>query len=50
MSKYLELPFNKKLNLLREHEISGDWPDLDFEKSGKDVRISFADRRRVHPE
>jgi len=32
MPKYLELPFNKKLNLLREHDMSGDWPNLDFEK------------------
>ena len=48
MRKYRELPFNKKLNLLREHEISGDWPDLDFEKwclhcrekfSGHSVRV-----------
>lgn len=32
MPKYLELPFNKKINLLREHDISGDWADLDDER------------------
>ena len=32
MRNYLELPFNKKLNLLRDHDISGDWPNLEFEK------------------
>ncbi len=48
MPKFLELPFNKKLNLLREHVISGDWPDLDCEKwclhcgqkfSGHSIRV-----------
>ena len=32
MPKYIELPFNKKLNLLRDHDISGDWLSLDSEK------------------
>jgi hypothetical protein len=27
--KYVSLPFNKKLNLLREHSMGCDWPDLD---------------------
>jgi hypothetical protein len=29
MTKYVELPHNKKLNLLREHSMGCDWPDLD---------------------
>jgi hypothetical protein len=29
--KYVTLPFNKKLNLLREHSMGCDWPDLDQE-------------------
>ena len=29
MTDYVELPFNKKLNLLREHSMGCDWPDLD---------------------
>ena len=33
MTNYVTLPFNKKLNLLREHCFDdGDWPDLDHEK------------------
>ena len=31
MTKYVELPHNKKLNLLREHSLGCDWPDLDQE-------------------
>ena len=31
MIKYVSLPYNKKLNLLREHSVSCDWPDLDQE-------------------
>ncbi len=30
MTDYIELPHNKKLNLLRDHD--GDWPNLDHEK------------------
>jgi hypothetical protein len=30
MTNYVEVPFNKKLNLLRTHD--GDWPDLDHQK------------------
>ena len=29
--EYVSLPFNKKLNLLREHSLECDWPDLDQE-------------------
>jgi hypothetical protein len=29
MTKYLALPHNKKLNLLREHSFSCDWPNLE---------------------
>src|SRR5690348_3373729 len=32
MINYVELPFNKKLNLLRDHDFSGKWPDLDHER------------------
>ena len=31
MTKYLSLPFNKKLALLRQHSFGCDWPDLDHE-------------------
>ena len=31
MPKYVTLAFNKKLNLLRQHSIGCDWPDLDQE-------------------
>jgi hypothetical protein len=31
MTKYVSLPFNKKLNLLRDHSLGCDWPDLDQE-------------------
>jgi hypothetical protein len=30
--KYVSLPYNKKLNLLREHCAGCDWPDLDQEQ------------------
>lgn len=30
MTDYVDLPHNKKLNLLRDHD--GEWPDLDHEK------------------
>jgi len=29
MTTYVELPYNKKLNLLRAHSLGCDWPDLD---------------------
>jgi len=32
MANYVDLPFNKKLNLLRDHDMTGEWPDLDYEK------------------
>jgi hypothetical protein len=32
MTKYVDLPFNKKLNLLRGHDFSGTWPNLDHER------------------
>ena len=32
MTKYVSLPFNKKLNLLREHSVGCDWPDLDHDQ------------------
>ena len=31
MTHYVELPYNKKLNLLRAHSMGCDWPDLDQE-------------------
>ena len=31
MRKYVSLPFNKKLNLLRAHSMGCEWPDLDQE-------------------
>ena len=31
MTKYVSLPYNKKLNLLRDHSMGCDWPDLDQE-------------------
>jgi len=30
--KYVSLPHNKKLNLLRQHSMGCDWPDLDEEQ------------------
>src|SRR5882672_9670033 len=48
MTNYVELSYNKKLNLLRAHDISGDWPNLDHERwclhcsskfSGHSVRV-----------
>jgi len=30
--KYVSLPHNKKLNLLRAHSVGCDWPDLDQEQ------------------
>jgi hypothetical protein len=32
MSTYVTLPFNKKLNLLRDHDGSGGWDSLDDER------------------
>src|SRR3954465_3366825 len=32
MTKYVSLPHNKKLNLLRDHGMGCDWPDLDQEQ------------------
>jgi hypothetical protein len=29
--KYVSLPHNKKLNLLRQHSVGCDWPDLEQE-------------------
>jgi len=50
MSEHVELPFNKKLNLLRQHCFDdGGWPDLAHEKwclhcgrnfNGHAVRVS----------
>jgi hypothetical protein len=46
--KYVSLPHNKKLNLLRQHSMGCDWPDLDQEHwclhcskqfSGHSVRV-----------
>ena len=31
MTDYVALPFNKKLNLLRDHSLGCDWPNLDQE-------------------
>jgi len=31
MSNYVDLPYNKKLNLLRAHSMGCDWPNLDQE-------------------
>ena len=48
MTKYVSLPYNKKLNLLREHSMGCDWPSLDQEHwclhcskkfSGHSVRV-----------
>ena len=32
MSKYVSLPYNKKLNLLRQHSMGCEWTDLDQEQ------------------
>src|SRR2546425_12662295 len=32
MAKYVLLPYNKKLNLLREHGTNCDWPNLEQEQ------------------
>jgi hypothetical protein len=32
MLKYVTLPFNKKLNLMHNHDISGGWPNLEHRK------------------
>jgi hypothetical protein len=48
MIEYVTLPFNKKLNLLRDHSCGCEWPDLDQEHwclhcgkkfSGHSVRV-----------
>jgi hypothetical protein len=48
MTKYVDLPYNKKLNLLRDHSMGCDWPNLDQEHwclhcrkkfSGHSVRV-----------
>jgi hypothetical protein len=48
MTNYVELPHNKKLNLLRAHSMGCEWPDLDQEHwclhcgkkfSGHSVRV-----------
>ena len=48
MTHYVTLPHNKKLNLLRNHSLGCDWPDLDQEHwclhcrrkfSGHSVRV-----------
>lgn len=31
MTQYVSLPFNKKLNLLRQHSVGCEWPNLDQE-------------------
>ena len=31
MPKYVSLPYNKKLNLLRQHSVGCEWPNLDQE-------------------
>ena len=31
MTKYVSLPYNKKLNLLRDHSLGCDWPNLEQE-------------------
>ena len=55
MTKYVDLPYNKKLNLLREHSMGCDWPDLDQEHwclhcgkkfNGHSVRV-WQERRRL---
>ncbi|MBI4663863.1 MAG: hypothetical protein HY735_34105 [Verrucomicrobia bacterium] len=54
MTNYVELPYNKKLNLLRAHD--GDWPDLNHEKwclhcgmkfNGHSVRVWKDDQNRL---
>lgn len=56
MSDYVSLPFNKKLNLLREHSVNCDWPDLDQEHwclhcskkfSGHAVRVWQDDEKNL---
>jgi len=32
MTNYVDLPHNKKLNLLREHSLGCDWPNLEQEQ------------------
>jgi len=48
MTNYVDLPYNKKLNLLRDHSLGCNWPDLDQEHwclhcgkkfSGHSVRV-----------
>ena len=41
MTQYVEIPFNKKLNLLRDHDLSGGWPSLDHIKWCLHCRQSF---------
>jgi hypothetical protein len=42
MTDYVELPYNKKLNLLREHSMGCDWPDLDQEHWCLHCRMKFS--------
>ena len=42
MPKYVDLPFNKKLNLLREHSMGCDWPDLEQKHWCLHCRLAFS--------
>jgi hypothetical protein len=45
MSDYVELPFNKKLNLLNAHDISGEWTSLDETRWCLHCRKRFTGRQ-----
>lgn len=54
--KYVSLPFNKKLNLLRDHSVGCDWPNLEQEHwclhcgkkfNGHSVRVWEDEERRL---
>ena len=56
MSQYVSLPHNKKLNLLRDHSMGCDWPDLDQEHwclhcrkkfNGHSVRVWKSEDKRL---
>jgi hypothetical protein len=42
MTKYVDLPYNKKLNLLRAHSMGCDWPNLDQEQWCLHCRKKFS--------
>src|SRR6266567_3036626 len=42
MTDYVSLPYNKKLNLLREHGFSCEWPNLEHENWCLHCRRKFS--------